>query len=131
MRFVPTPLAGLFVVQIELRLDERGAFGRSFCTSEFAAAGIAFEVAQANISLNHAAGTLRGLHHQAEPHAEAKLVRCGRGRIFDVAVDLRPGSDTRKRWFGTELSPDAPEMLFIPAGFAHGFVTLEPHSEVD
>lgn len=130
MQFVPTPLSGLYVAAIELHQDARGSFGRAFCQSEFAAAGLSFEIVQANVSLTAEPATLRGLHYQADPYGEPKLVRCTRGRIFDVAVDLRSASPTHRRWFGIELSPDDPRMLFIPEGFAHGFVTLEPRSEV-
>jgi dTDP-4-dehydrorhamnose 3,5-epimerase len=130
MRLDPTPLPDLLVVTLEPIADERGWFARSFCEAAFRARGIDFRIVQANVSVNAAAGTLRGLHYQADPHGEPKLVRCSRGRIWDVAVDLRPGSPTRCRWFGLELGPERPEMLYIPAGFAHGFVTLEPDSEV-
>lgn len=130
MRFRSTPLAGLFVVELDMVRDERGWFARSFCAAEFAARGITFEIAQSNVSLNTAAGTLRGLHYQAAPYGEPKLVRCTRGRIWDVALDLRRGSPTRCHWFGLELAPDRPEMMFIPDGFAHGFVTLAADSEV-
>jgi dTDP-4-dehydrorhamnose 3,5-epimerase len=130
LRILPTPLAGLKVIEIDFHRDDRGGFGRSFCKAEFATAGLTFDVVQANLSQNAAAGTLRGMHYQAAPYADAKLVRCVRGRIFDVAVDLRPGSPSQTRWFGIELAPEAPQMLFIPAGFAHGFVSLEPDSDV-
>jgi dTDP-4-dehydrorhamnose 3,5-epimerase len=130
MRFVTTPLHGLLVVEVEVGLDARGGFGRCFCKNEFATAGVTFDVAQASISSNLLAGTLRGMHYQADPHGEAKLVRCTRGRLFDVAVDLRPNSPTRTRWFGLELSAATPRLLYIPPGFAHGFVTREPDCEV-
>src|SRR5271156_1222045 len=130
MRFQPTPLAGLFVVELDMMRDERGWFARCFCATEFAARGIAFEVVQSNISFNAEAGTLRGLHYQRVPYGEPKLVRCSRGRVWDVAVDLRPRSPTRCHWFGLELAPNRPEMMFIPDGFAHGFVTLEADTEV-
>jgi dTDP-4-dehydrorhamnose 3,5-epimerase len=130
MRFLATPLPGLLVVEVEVQCDARGSFGRSFCKSEFAAAGIAFDIEQANISSNQAAGTLRGMHYQAAPHGEAKLVRCSRGRMFDVAIDLRPDSPTRREWFGVELAATTPRLLYVPPGFAHGFLTLEADCEV-
>jgi dTDP-4-dehydrorhamnose 3,5-epimerase len=124
MRFVATPLEGLVVVEQERLRDERGWFARTFDVAEL------FEVVQMSASFNARAGTLRGLHLQAEPHGECKLVRCTRGAIFDVAVDLRPGSRTRLRWFGIQLSADAGSALLIPAGFAHGFQTLVDETEV-
>ena len=124
MRLVATSLEGLVVVEQERLRDERGWFARTFDVAEL------FEVVQMSASFNARAGTLRGLHLQAEPHGECKLVRCTRGAIFDVAVDLRPGSRTRLRWFGVELSPDDGSALLIPAGFAHGFQTLTEDSEV-
>jgi dTDP-4-dehydrorhamnose 3,5-epimerase len=131
VRFAPTPLPGLLVVDLEPARDDRGWFARTFDGRELAAAGIEMEVAQANASFNPRAGTLRGLHYQAEPHAEQKLVRCTRGAIFDVAVDVREGSATRGRWFGLELAADDQRMLYLPPGFAHGFQTLVDDSEVD
>ncbi len=130
MRFIATKLQDLFVIEVGFYGDARGEFGRCFCKDEFAAAGIAFDVAQANISTNPAAATLRGMHYQAAPHAEVKLVRCSRGRIFDVAIDLRPRSPTLCQWFGRELSAETAAMLYIPQGFAHGFITLQPDCEV-
>ena len=130
MYFRPTPLSGLFVVGLDKISDERGWFARSFCAAEFAAQGIGFQIVQSNVSVNTEVGTLRGLHYQAAPHGESKLIRCARGRIWDVAVDLRPDSPTRCHWFGLELGPDIPHTLFIPDGFAHGFVTLQADSEV-
>jgi dTDP-4-dehydrorhamnose 3,5-epimerase len=130
MLFRPTPLAGLLVVETQKREDERGYFARTFCAEEFAAAGLPVTFPQCNTSFNKHRGTLRGLHYQADPFPEAKLVRCTRGAIFDVAVDLRPDSPTRCRWFGMTLTADNASMLFIPDGFAHGFQTLEDASEV-
>jgi dTDP-4-dehydrorhamnose 3,5-epimerase len=130
MRFRTTPLAGLFVVEVEKREDERGYFARTFCTEEFAAAGLPTSFPQCNTSFNQRLGTLRGLHYQDAPFPEAKLVRCTRGAIFDVAVDLRPNSSTRCQGFGTTLTADNATMLFIPEGFAHGFQTLEDATEV-
>jgi dTDP-4-dehydrorhamnose 3,5-epimerase len=128
--FHETALEGVVLVDPELRTDERGGFARTFCTDEFAARGLDARVAQTNISLNTRAGTLRGMHYQADPHGEAKLVRVTSGAIFDVAVDLRPSSPTYLRWFGTELSAESRRALWIPIGCAHGFQTLHDDSEV-
>lgn len=130
MRIEPTPLAGLHVVRTEPVADERGLFVRTFCQDRFREAGIAFSPVQTSASFNHLAGTLRGLHWQQAPAAETKLVRVTRGRIFDVAVDLRADSATQGRWFGLELDADSRHALLIPPGFAHGFITLADASEV-
>src|SRR3954454_19941225 len=130
MRFVETPLPGVIVIEPERLADERGWFARSFDRDEFRAHGMNPEVIQTNASFNARAGTLRGMHYQAEPHGETKVVRCVRGAIFDVAIDLRADSDTRSRWHGVELSEDNGLALYIPAGFAHGFQTLLEDSEV-
>lgn len=129
MRFEPTPLGGAWVITLEPRADQRGHFARAFCREEFEAHGIESHVAQCNTSFNVAAGTLRGMHYQTEPAAETKLVRCVRGAIYDVIVDLRPGSPTRLQHFGIELTADNLKMLFVPRGFAHGFLTLAPATE--
>lgn len=130
MIFRPTRLAGLWLVEIEPQADERGHFARTWCRREFAAHGLDTRLAQASLSFNRQAGTLRGLHFQRPPHAEAKLVRCTRGAIWDVALDLRPGSPTRGKWQGFELSAENGAALYIPEGFAHGFQTLRPETEV-
>jgi dTDP-4-dehydrorhamnose 3,5-epimerase len=130
LKFVETPIAGLFVVEIEPRNDDRGFFARSFCVDEFQAHGLERTVDQCNVSFNAKAGTLRGLHYQVEPHGEAKLVRCTRGAIFDVAVDIRPGSNTYLKWYAADLTSENRRMMFIPQGFAHGFQTLVDESEV-
>jgi dTDP-4-dehydrorhamnose 3,5-epimerase len=130
VRLTATPLAGAFVIELDLLRDERGYFARTFDAAEFARAGLDPAVVQCSTSFNAARGTLRGLHYQADPDGEARLVRCTRGAIFDVAVDLRPGSDTYCRWFGVELSAGNGLMLYIPVGMAHGFQTLEADSEV-
>lgn len=130
MKFVPTPLAGAFVVELEPIEDERGIFARSFCQNEFRARGLDPVVAQCNVSLNRSRGTLRGLHYQVPPHEEAKLVRCTRGAIWDVIVDLREGLPTRWKSFSTELTADNRRALYVPRGFAHGFQTLADDSEV-
>lgn len=126
----PTPLAGAFVVEIEPKTDERGFFARTFCAHEFAARGLEPACVQCSVSFNLHAGTLRGMHWQAEPHAEAKLVRCTRGALHDVIVDLRPDSATFRRSFGIQLDAESRRALYIPRGFAHGFLTLEDHTEV-
>lgn len=131
MKFLPTPLAGALVVEPELLADERGFFARTYCREEFAAHGIAAPVDQCSISFNAASGTLRGLHYQAAPHGETKLVRCTAGAIFDVIVDLRERSPTYRRWFSVELSAANRRMLLVPPGMAHGFQTLEDATEVE
>ena len=130
MIFTETDLKGVFVIELEKRGDERGFFARTFCRNEFVAHGLNPRLAQANMAYSRFAGTLRGMHYQVSPHAEAKLVRCTRGRIFDVAVDLRPDSATYCRWAGVELSADNYKMFYIPKGFAHGYMTLEEDCEL-
>jgi dTDP-4-dehydrorhamnose 3,5-epimerase len=130
LRFLPTPLAGAFVVELERLEDERGFFARSFCREEFRKQGLEPAIEQCNVSWNRRRGTLRGLHFQAAPHEEAKVVRCTRGAIWDVIVDLREGSPTRLRWHAQELNADNRLAFYVPAGFAHGFQTLSDDSEV-
>lgn len=130
MKFAPTPLDGACLVEPELLSDARGFFARVFCTEEMAAHGLDTDLAQASISFNHHKGTLRGMHFQADPHAEVKLVRCTAGAIFDVIVDVRPHSPTHGQWFGTTLTADNRHALYIPKGFAHGFQTLTDNAEV-
>ena len=130
MRFSPTQVRGVALVEIEPHEDERGAFARLQCPDEFAEAGHPFAPVQTSLSRNPRAGALRGLHYQPDPHAETKLVRAVRGRMFDVAVDLRPNSPTYRRWTAAELSADNARALFIPPGVAHGFLTLEPDTDV-
>ena len=130
MILTETPLAGAFLVQPDLREDERGFFARTFCHRVFAEHGLDPAVAQCSLSFNHRQGTVRGLHYQAEPHVEAKLVRCTRGAIFDVALDLRPDSPTYRSWFGAELTDANRSMLYVPEGCAHGFLTLTDGAEV-
>jgi dTDP-4-dehydrorhamnose 3,5-epimerase len=125
-----TELPGVALIELEPLRDERGSFARTFDAELFAAHGLDSRVVQCNSSYNARAGTLRGLHYQAAPHAEGKLVRCLRGRIFDVVVDLRPSSTTHCRWLGVELDAGGVRSLFVPAGCAHGFLTLLDHSEV-
>lgn len=130
MIFTPAPLAGLYLVAPERHEDERGWFARSWCAREFAARGLDAGLAQTSLSFNRHQGTLRGMHFQRPPHAEAKLVCCVRGAIWDVALDLRPDSPTRGRWQGFELSAENGCALYLPEGFAHGFQTLQAESEV-
>jgi dTDP-4-dehydrorhamnose 3,5-epimerase len=131
MRFSKTPIPGAWVIDVEPLGDERGFFARTFCTEEFAAHGIDTTVAQCNMSLTHAAGTLRGMHYQVPPAAETKLVRVARGCVYDVIVDLRPGTATYLQHFGVELSEDNRRALFVPEGCAHGFQTLADETCVE
>lgn len=130
MRFAETAIAGVVVVEAEPHIDARGAFARLHCPDEFAAAGHPFIPAQTSLSRNPRRGTLRGLHYQLAPHAEVKLVRCLRGAVFDVAVDLRPDSATHRRWVAAELSADNLRGLLVPEGVAHGFLTLTDDADV-
>ncbi|MDP3659954.1 dTDP-4-dehydrorhamnose 3,5-epimerase [Phenylobacterium sp.] len=130
MRFSPTAIAGVVSVDIEPASDERGFFARLYCPQEFEAAGYPFAPVQSSLSHNTRAGTLRGMHYQTPPHAEAKLVRVTRGRAFDVALDLREDSPTHRRWTAAELSADNGRALLIPNGVAHGFLTLEADTDV-
>lgn len=130
MIFGPTPIGGAFAIEIERVEDERGFFARTFCQEEFRSHGLDPCVAQCGVSFSERRGTLRGMHLQAEPHAEAKLVRCTRGAIYDVILDLRDGSPTRARWWAVELTPTPGRLLYVPEGVAHGFQTLEPDTEV-
>lgn len=130
MRFSPTKLADAVVVELEQHRDERGFFARTYCEREFSEHGLPTHFPQCNLSRNDRAGTLRGMHFNGPPHAEAKLVRCTRGAIYDVIIDLRPGSATYAEWIGVELSADAGVALYVPPGFAHGFLTLADASDV-
>jgi dTDP-4-dehydrorhamnose 3,5-epimerase len=130
MEFVETKLPGAFLVRIKRIEDHRGYFGRGFCRQEFIAHGLNPDVSQLNVGFSHARGTLRGMHYQTAPHAEAKLVRCTKGRIFDVIVDLRPDSPTHRQWFGAELDADDGTMMYVPEGVAHGYLTLVDRSEI-
>lgn len=125
MRFAPVAeVDGAYLIDLEPFEDDRGWFARAFCAREFADHGLTLPTAQANLSHNAVAGTLRGLHYQVDPAPEAKLVRVVRGALWDVVVDLRPGSPTERRWFGAELTADNGRALFVPEGCGHGFVTL-------
>jgi dTDP-4-dehydrorhamnose 3,5-epimerase len=130
MEFHDTGLAGAFIVDLERIHDERGFFARSWCSREFTERGLNDRLVQCNVSRNAARGTLRGMHYQVAPHAETKLVRCTKGAIYDVIVDVRPMSPTYLKSFGVELSEDNHRALYIPVGFAHGFLTLTDESEV-
>ncbi|MFL5963067.1 MAG: dTDP-4-dehydrorhamnose 3,5-epimerase [Gaiellaceae bacterium] len=130
MRFSEAPLAGVFVIEIDRIEDERGSFARTYCADEFAARGLEACVVQCSVSFTRRRGTVRGLHWQAEPHAEAKVVRVTRGAVHDVVVDVRAGSPTLHQSFAVRLDAISARSLYIPKGFAHGFQTLEDDTEV-
>ena len=130
MRFTPMSLAGAYLIQLEPRTDARGTFARAFCAREFAEQGLTSSFAQANISTNVRAGTLRGLHFQHAPHSEVKLVQCVKGSVYDVVVDARRESATYLQWTGVELSEENGVMIYVPAGFAHGYQTLTDAANV-
>jgi dTDP-4-dehydrorhamnose 3,5-epimerase len=130
LRFVPLPLPGAFEIEVEPIADERGFFARTFCRDDFAAAGLEPDLVQCSLSFNARRGTLRGMHFQKAPHEEAKLVRCTAGAIHDVVVDLRRGSPTFLRWAAVQLSAVRRNAIYIPKGFAHGFLTLADDCEV-
>jgi dTDP-4-dehydrorhamnose 3,5-epimerase len=130
VRFTPLELKGAYLIEPERIEDERGSFARTWCSREFAAAGLPAGLEQCSLSANKRRGTLRGLHLQADPHGEHKLVRCSRGAIFDVIVDLRIGSPTFRRWVAFELTADNAKALLIPPGMAHGFQTLADETDV-
>ena len=131
MIFKETKLAGAYVIELEKNIDVRGYFARTWCQDEFAAHDIHAKFLQSNSSLSHRCGTLRGLHYQIAPYEEIKLVRCVRGAIFDVIIDLRQDSHTYRQWEGVELSEDNQKMFLIPTGFAHGYQTLQDNTEVN
>jgi dTDP-4-dehydrorhamnose 3,5-epimerase len=130
MNFLPTKLAGAFLIEVEPHDDERGSFARTWCARELAAHGLVGDIAQCSLSTNKRAGTVRGMHFQRPPHGEVKLVRCQRGAIFDVVIDLRPDSSSFRRWQGFELTAENHRALYVPQGFAHGFQTLTDDAEV-
>lgn len=130
MIFKETDLQGAYVIELEEFRDERGFFARAWCQKEFNDHALNSRVVQANLSYNEKKATLRGMHYQVAPHEESKLVRCIKGAIFDVIIDMRPESSTYKDWIGVELSSENRKMLYVPEGFAHGFQTLEDHTEV-
>jgi dTDP-4-dehydrorhamnose 3,5-epimerase len=131
MIFDPLRFTGAYLVKPQMMSDERGAFARRFCADEFRSLGLETDLVQRSISFNARAGTLRGMHFQAPPYLETKIVRCTRGAIFDVLVDLRSGSPTYGQWHGEELTADNRLMVYIPKGFAHGFQSLIDNTEVD
>ena len=128
MKFKETKLKGAYVIEPEKLEDERGYFARAWCQQEFLKNGLDVGLVQCNVSYSPRKGTLRGMHYQDPPHAETKLVRCTRGALYDVIVDLRPDSETFLQWTGFELTPDNGRVMYVPKGFAHGFQTLEEHS---
>jgi dTDP-4-dehydrorhamnose 3,5-epimerase len=130
VKLTETPIAGVRVVEFEPVTDGRGFFARAWCSREFHDAGLEDRIVQVNVSVNREAGTVRGLHFQADPWAEGKVIRCTSGAIFDVAVDLRPGSATLGQWFGIELTADNHRGLYIPKGCAHGFQSLVDETEI-
>lgn len=130
MIFSPTEIAGVWIIDLEKRIDERGFFARTWCHREFQRHGLNCGLVQCNTSRSNYRGTLRGMHYQAAPHEEAKLVRCTRGSIFDVVLDLRPESPTFRRWISAELSEDNSRMIYVCEGCAHGFQTLSNDTEV-
>jgi dTDP-4-dehydrorhamnose 3,5-epimerase len=130
MIFQETALAGAYIVELKKFEDERGFFARAWCQAEFGELGLVRQFVQANQAYTRKRGTVRGLHYQAEPHSEAKLMRCIQGAIFDVIVDLRPDSPTFKQWLGVELSAQNRRALYIPEGCAHGYQALQDDSEV-
>ncbi len=129
MQFEPTPLKGAWIVTETPIGDERGYFARAFCQKEFEEHGMPSTFVQCNTSFSRDAGTLRGMHYQVDPVPETKFMRCTRGAIYDVIVDMRPESPTYMQHFGIELTPENQKMLFVPAHFAHGFLTLKPDSQ--
>jgi dTDP-4-dehydrorhamnose 3,5-epimerase len=130
MKFLETSLKGVFEIDLEPQSDERGFFARTWCQKEFEAHGLSSALVQCSISYNARKGTLRGLHYQAHPYQESKLVRCTKGAIHDVVVDLRPESPTFKQWITAVLTATNRNMLYVPAGCGHGFLTLEDETEV-
>jgi dTDP-4-dehydrorhamnose 3,5-epimerase len=128
--FTQTPLPGAYVIDLERRTDERGWFARAWCADEFGKLGLETRIVQSNTSFNTLAGTLRGLHYQKRPRSEVKVVKCTRGAIWDVIVDLREDSPTYKGHFGLELTAENRRMLYVPEMFAHGYLTLAPDTEV-
>jgi dTDP-4-dehydrorhamnose 3,5-epimerase len=130
MIFTEGALPGTYILDPDRKSDSRGFFARSFCLQEFAEHGLAPAIVQANVSFNHERGTLRGMHYQAAPHQEIKIVRCTRGALYDVIVDVRPASPTHGQWMGVELTEHNGRTLYVPEGFAHGYITLADDTEV-
>jgi dTDP-4-dehydrorhamnose 3,5-epimerase len=130
LKYEPLDVAGAYAIRPEPRRDERGYFARLWCEEDFVAHGLSSRIAQINTGFSPRAGTLRGMHFQVEPHAEVKVVRCTAGKVFDVVIDLRIFSPTYRRWAGKILSPEDGLMLYVPQGCAHGYLTLEPDTEL-
>lgn len=130
MIFHKTNLKDAYIIELNKLKDERGFFARQYCQNEFRDHGIQISIVQANVSYNKLKGTLRGMHFQTEPHGEAKLVRCTKGGIYDAIIDVRSDSPTFKKWIGVELTEHNHKMLYVPEGFAHGFITLQDDTEV-
>lgn len=130
MIFTETKILGVFVIELERRADDRGFFARQWCAGEFVRAGLDPRVTQINTARSTAKGTLRGMHYQKAPDGEVKLVRCTRGAVFDVAVDLRADSPTFRQWIGVELDEESGRMLYIPEGCGHGYLTLAPNTDL-
>jgi dTDP-4-dehydrorhamnose 3,5-epimerase len=128
--FTETKLKGAYIIDVKKLEDERGFFGRSWCKHEFEAHGLNSNAVQANVSYNIRKGTLRGMHYQVAPYSETKTIRCTSGAIYDVIVDIRPESETYRQWIGVELTAESFRMLYVPEGFAHGFITLKDHTSV-
>jgi dTDP-4-dehydrorhamnose 3,5-epimerase len=130
MKFAKTELKGAFIIELDPRRDHRGFFARAWCQREMIEHGLNPRIAQINTGFSPKRGTLRGMHYQKAPHEEAKVVRCTKGAVYDVIVDLRPRSPTHKKWVGVELSAQNLRMVYVPEGFAHGYETLEDESEI-
>jgi dTDP-4-dehydrorhamnose 3,5-epimerase len=130
MEFSETSLKGAYLVRLKLIQDERGYFARGWCREEFLQHGLNPQMVQLNVGFSLRRGTVRGMHYQLAPHGEAKYVRCTRGAIYDVIIDLREGSPTLRQWFGIELTPDSGLMLYAPEGFAHGYQSLQNDTEM-
>jgi dTDP-4-dehydrorhamnose 3,5-epimerase len=130
MDFTQTSIEGVFILDVKRNEDERGFFGRIWCRKEFEENGIKLDILQINTAVSYSKGTLRGMHYQEAPYAETKVVRCTKGSVFDVALDIRPASRTFKKWFGIELSSENQRMLVVPPGCAHGYQTLEDETEL-
>jgi dTDP-4-dehydrorhamnose 3,5-epimerase len=130
LKFTPTKLAGVFLIDVERRVDARGFFGRTWCEREMAAQGLSTKIVNVNTAVSTKAGTLRGMHYQVAPFAEVKIIRCYRGAVYDVIVDLRTDSNTYLQWFGAELTGDNATMLYAPEGCAHGYLTLTDDAEL-
>lgn len=130
MNFVSTKLSGVVEIYLEPKCDRRGLFARTWCQQEFEEHGLNPRVVQCSVSFNHLKGTFRGMHYQVAPHEEAKLVRCTRGSVYDIVLDLRPGSATYTEWVTVVLNANERNMVYIPEGCAHGFLTLEDESEL-